>query len=95
MTMRWFDLRLLYTHDDGRQAAAELVNPSVLAERPESLGNRLVHAIGGDFDEVFDALEVPAGDPARSQRHRCRMPEKVNTAVVEITARIVGRCQTF
>jgi hypothetical protein len=61
-----FDLRLPYTYRNGGQTATELVHPGILAEGPESLGNRLVHAIGGDFDEVLDALEILTGHFARS-----------------------------
>jgi len=55
------------------QPLADGIDPLVLAHDGERLGDGLIERLGGHFNGVIDAGEIPAGDLAGSQRHEKRV----------------------
>jgi len=51
------------------EEAVRLGAPVVLPENAKRLSHRLEQTLCGDLNRVLDALRVPAGDPASSDRH--------------------------
>jgi hypothetical protein len=47
----------------------DVLNPIIVAENPQSLGDRLVHAAGTDFNRMFNLLKIETGNFARLHRH--------------------------
>ena len=63
------DLGMLYFNRDGRLTMPDVLNPIIVAENPQSLGDRLVDAAGTNFNRMFNFLKIETGNFARLQRH--------------------------
>jgi hypothetical protein len=55
--------------DENRGRPPSFGIPFALAENPPRLRHRLIKALRGNLDIMFDALSVPAAYLARSDRH--------------------------
>jgi hypothetical protein len=60
---------MLYFNRDGRLTAPDVLDPIIIAENPQSLGNGLVDAAGTNFNRMFNFLKIETGHFARLQRH--------------------------
>jgi hypothetical protein len=67
------DLGMLYFNRDRRLAAPDVLDPFIVTENPQGLGDRLIDAAGAHLDSVFNALMVDAGNSARFQSHPQRL----------------------
>src|SRR5713101_6980110 len=65
------NLGMLYFNSDRGLTVADVLNPIIVAENPQSLGYRLVDvdAAGTNFNRMFNFLKIETGDFARLQRH--------------------------
>jgi hypothetical protein len=59
------DLGMLYFNRDGRLTAPDVLDPIIIAENPQSLGDRLVDAAGTNFNRMFNFLKIKTGNFAR------------------------------
>jgi hypothetical protein len=62
------DLGMLYFNRDRRLTAPEVLDPFIVTENPQSLGDRLVDAAGTNFNRMFNFLKIEKGNFARLQR---------------------------
>jgi hypothetical protein len=62
------DLGSSYFNRDRRLTAPEVIDPLIVKENPQSLGNRLVDAPGTNFNRMFNFLKIETGNFARLQR---------------------------
>jgi hypothetical protein len=60
---------MLHFNRDRRLTASDVLDPFIVPENPQRLGDRLVDARGADLDRVFNSSEIEAGNPARLQGH--------------------------
>ena len=63
------NLGMLYFKSDRGLTVPDVLNPSIVAENPQSLGDRLVDAVGSNFNRMFNFLKIETGDFARLQRY--------------------------
>jgi hypothetical protein len=63
------DLGMLYFNRDRRLTVADVLDPSIIAENPQSLGDRPVDAASTNFNRMFNFLKIETGNFARLQRH--------------------------
>ena len=63
------NLAMLYFNHDRRLTMTDLIDPFIVTENAQGLSNRLVDAPGTNFDDMFNLLEIEAGDFARLQGH--------------------------
>jgi hypothetical protein len=49
-------------------------DPFIVAENPQSLGDRLVVAAGTNFNRMFNFLKIETGNCARLQSHNDDLP---------------------
>src|ERR1700730_16461641 len=63
------NLGMLYFKSDRGLTVPDVLNPSIVAENPQSLGDRLVDAAGSNFNRMFNFLKIETEDFARLQRH--------------------------
>ena len=64
------DLGMLYFNSDRGLTVPDVLNPSIVAENPQSLGDRLVNAAGTNFNRMFHFLQIETGNCARLQSHK-------------------------
>jgi hypothetical protein len=62
------NLGVLYFNSDRGLTVPDVLNPIIVAENPQSLGDRLVDAAGTNFNRMFNFLKIETGDFARLQR---------------------------
>jgi hypothetical protein len=60
---------MLYFNRDGRLTVPDVLDPVIIAENPQGLGNRLVDAASTNFNRMFNFLKIETGNFARLQRH--------------------------
>jgi hypothetical protein len=53
---------MLYFYGYRRLAAPEALDPFIVAENPQRLGDRLIEAAGAHLDRVFNSLEIDAAN---------------------------------
>src|ERR1700726_3046069 len=63
------DLGMLYFNSDRGLTVPDVLNPIIVAENPQSLGDRLVDTAGTNFNRMFNFLKIETGNFARLQRH--------------------------
>jgi hypothetical protein len=56
------NLGILYFKSDRGLTVPDVLNPSFVAENPQSLGDRLVDAVGSNFNRMFNFLKIETGD---------------------------------
>ena len=62
------NLGMLYFNSDRGLTVPDVLDPSIVAENPQSLGYRLVDAAGTNFNRMFNFLKIETGNFARLQR---------------------------
>jgi len=68
------DLGRLYFNSDRRLTVPEVLDPFIVAENPQSLGDRLVDAAGTNFNRIFNFLKIETGNFAGLQSHDDDLP---------------------
>ena len=68
------NLGMLYFKSDRGLTVPDVLNPSIVAENPQSLGDRLVDAVGSNFNRMFNFLKIETGNLARPQSHTFDLP---------------------
>ena len=64
------DFRMLYFNHDRRLPMTDVINPFIISENSQRLGNRFVDAGGTNFNRVFNLLEIETGHLACLQGHK-------------------------
>ena len=52
------NLGMLYFNRDGRLTVPDVIDPIIIAENPQSLGDRLVDAASTNFNRMFNFLKI-------------------------------------
>jgi hypothetical protein len=73
---RMLNLGMLYFNRDRRLTVPDILDPFIVPENPQSLGDRLVDASGAHLDRVFHSSEIEAGNFARLQSCRINTPAR-------------------
>jgi hypothetical protein len=68
------NLGMLYFNSDRGLTVPDVLNPIIVAENPQSLGDRLVDAAGTNFNRMFNFLKIETGNFARLQSHNDDLP---------------------